>query len=55
MPWTYADDPFYRALLAEVADLEWQIAETDFEELDAAAKSALWSPPARDGAGSGKA
>lgn len=30
MVWNYATDPFYRALLADIADTEWQIVEQDF-------------------------
>lgn len=30
MAWNPATDPFYRALLADIADTEWQIVEVDF-------------------------
>lgn len=31
MAWKYADDPLYRWLCAEAADLEWQCVEEEFQ------------------------
>lgn len=30
MPWNPATDLFYRAILADIADTEWQIVEAEF-------------------------
>lgn len=32
MAWEHSTDPFYIALLAEIADLEWQVVEEEFSE-----------------------
>jgi hypothetical protein len=45
-PLNYRTDPCYRALLAEVADLEWQCVEAEFKAVCSAKGVAL---PSLDG------